>query len=110
MIRLWSRRPAACRRRLAALTVCLSLFALAESQTASQKQEQAFRDIENLVTDYLAPTEPVPHDLRRKCRGIGQFEPLKGHWVSRSPEQPQQCFTAALHIADDAHRVFVLIR
>lgn len=92
MIRLWLCRPAACRRRLAALAVCLSLFASAESQTAFQKQEQALRDIETLVADYLAPSEPVPPEQRRKCRGIGQFEPLKGHWV-KDPDHNYQGMT-----------------
>jgi len=74
---LWARDG----RSQANLPRCLVFYLLLSAAAEGRPDERLLTEVDK---EYIAPGVPIANELRQKCHGIGQFEPLKGEWVSLS--------------------------
>ena len=72
------------------LAIFLVAITLAEGQAALHNSGRKALAVSDIDKAYLLPGEAYQQSVRHKCRGIGQFDQLRGEWV-------RSC-TAHLHL------------
>ncbi|CAK0786753.1 hypothetical protein CVIRNUC_009967 [Coccomyxa viridis] len=73
------------RSTIVIVAIALLAAAVAESETALYSSSRKLAEVSDIDKAYLLPGEVVQQRLRHKCRGIGQFDQLRGEWV-RHPD------------------------
>ena len=69
------------RSKTVVVAIALLAAAVAESETALYSSSRKLAEVSDIDKAYLLPGEVVQQRLRHKCRGIGQFDQLRGEWV-----------------------------
>ena len=67
--------------RVAIFAIVLLAAAVAEAQAALYNSSRKLAEVSAIDKAYLLPGEAYQQSVRHKCRGIGQFEQLRGEWV-----------------------------
>ena len=77
----WARIQRSHNLDIVLLAIVLLAAAPAEGQAALYNSGRKLSAISEIDKAYLLPGEAYQQSVRHKCRGIGQFEQLRGEWV-----------------------------
>ena len=72
------------------LAIVLLAAAVAESRAALYNSGRKLSEVSEIDKAYVLPGAAYQQSVRHKCRGIGQFDQLRGEWV-RSCKAHRTC-------------------